>query len=117
MTKTTLTTALAAAIVVMAGVPSAFAASPGDTVTFKVSTAGLDLRSPQGAHSMLRRIETAAGALCGGAPYIGDLDATHAWQVCVSHNVSQAVTQLGAPMVSEASHPAPTATQTASIGR
>jgi UrcA family protein len=115
MTKTTFTAALATAAVVLAGVPSAYAASPGDTVTFKVSTAGLDLRSPQGAQSMLRRIETAAGALCGGTPYIGDLDATHAWKVCVSHNVNQAVTQLGAPMVSEASHPAPT--QTASIGR
>jgi hypothetical protein len=65
---------------------------------------------------MLRRIETAAGAVCGGAPYIGDLAATHQWQACVSHNVSQAVTQLGSPLVSEIGHQ-PLAAQTASNGR
>jgi UrcA family protein len=114
MTKT-FTTVLAA-IVVLAAVPSAFAASPSETVTFKVSTAGLNLHSRQDAQSMLRRIETAAGALCGGAPYIGDLNATHQWQACVSHNVDQAVTQLGAPLVAEAGRQ-PIATQTASNSR
>jgi len=103
MTKTTLTTVLAA-IAVLATVPSAFAASPGETVTFKVSTAGLDLRSPRDAQNLRRRIETAAGALCGSAPYIGDLDATHQWQACVSHNVSQAMTQLHAPVIQTASN-------------
>ena len=114
MTKT-LTTVLAA-IAVLAAVPSAFAASPGETVTFKVSTAGLNLHSRQDAQTMFRRIETAAGGLCGGAPYIGDLGATHQWQACVSHNVGQAVPQLGSPLIAEAGRQ-PVATQTASNSR
>jgi UrcA family protein len=115
MTKTIITTALAA-IVALTAVPAAFAATPSENVTFKVSTAGLDLRTKRDAQSMLRRIETAASAVCGGAPYAGDLDATHYYQVCVSHNVGQAVKQLGSSMVSEISHQ-PTATQTASNDR
>jgi UrcA family protein len=107
MTKTTAFTTVLAAIAVLAAVPSAFAASPSETVTFKISTVGLNLRSPQDAQTMQRRIETAAGAVCGGAPYIADLDAKHQWQACVSHNVRQAMTQLHTSMV----------VQTASNGR
>ena len=115
MTKTLITTALAA-IVVLAAVPAAFAATPSETVTFKVSTAGLDLRTQRDAQSMLRRIEIAASAVCGGAPYIGDLDATHDYKACVSYNVGQAVSQLGSPMVAEITRQ-PAAIQTASNGR
>ncbi len=115
MTKTIITTALAA-IVVLTAVPAAFAASPSENVTFKVSTAGLDLRTKRDAQSMLRRIEIAASAVCGGAPYAGDLGATHHYKVCVAYNVGQAVNQLGSPVVSEISHQS-TATQTASNGR
>jgi UrcA family protein len=123
MAKTTFTTVLAA-VIVLASVPSAFAASPGDavtckageTVTCKVSTVGLNLHSRQDARSMLRRIEMAAGVACGGEPQVGDLDATLKWQSCVSHRVNQAVAQLGSPLVSEANRQ-PMAAQTASNGR
>jgi UrcA family protein len=114
MTKTFITTALAA-IAVLAVVPAAHA-TPSQTGTFTVSTAGLDLRNPVGAQIMLHRIETAAGAVCGEAPYAGDLDATHDYKACVSYNVGQAVAQLGSPLVADAGHQ-PKVTWTASNGR
>jgi UrcA family protein len=116
MTNTLITTAFVA-IVALTAVPAAFAAPPSDQqATFKVSTAGLDLNTHRGAQVMLRRIETAAGDLCGGAPYVGDLNAAHDYKVCVAHNVGQAVTQLASPMVAEINHAA-VATQTASNSR
>ena len=114
MTNTILTAA-AAALFVLTVAPAAFAASATDNGTFTVSTAGLDLRVQRDAQSMAHRIETAARAACGGAPYIGDLGATRDFNACVSHNVGQAVTQLGSPMVAALAHQ-PVATQTADSG-
>jgi UrcA family protein len=115
MTKTILTIA-AAALFALTAAPAAFAANVSDKATFTVSTAGLDLRIQRDARQMARRIENAASAACGGAPYIGDLTATHDFKACLSHNVGQAVTQLGSPMVAALAHQ-PMAAQTASSGR
>ena len=115
MTKTIITAAVAA-IFVLTVAPAAFAATPSDNATFKISAAGLDLSIQRDATSMLRRIEVAASAVCGGAPYNADLDATHDYKVCVSYNVGQAVARLGSPMVAAIDHQS-IATQTANSGR
>ena len=115
MTKTILTAA-AAALFVLTVAPAAFAGSSSDNGTFTVSTAGLDLHVQRDAQTMAWRIEAAARAACGGAPYIGDLGATKDFKACVSHNVGQAVTELRSPMVAALANPT-MATQTASNGR
>ena len=115
MTKTIITAAVAA-IFVLTVAPATFAANPSENATFKVSTAGLDLRIQRDAQSMLRRIEAAASAVCGGAPYIGDLNATHEYKVCVSQNTGLAVARLGSPEVAAVDHQ-PMATETANRDR
>ena len=92
-------TAIAAAALIVGVVP-AYAAN--ENGAFKVSLAGLDLQSASGARMMLTRIRNAASQVCGQAPYIADLNGTGNWKACYDDTVGRAVTQLNAPMVTEA---------------
>jgi UrcA family protein len=108
--------AVLAAIVVLGALlsaPSAHAAVSGETLTYTISTTGLDLRTSRGARAMLWRIETAAETACGAAPISADLNMTYHWRACVSRNISEAVSLLGSPMVAEIAHQ-PSTAQTAS---
>ena len=74
------------------------AGSP-DTNAMKVSSAGLNLNSDTGAHSMLKRLTIAADQVCGGAN--AEFDALHAavYHACYKETLSNAVRAMNQPMV------------------
>lgn len=69
----------------------------------EVSHADLDLRTEQGARTMLRRLNAAASHACGEAPAAGiDFQQrTQAWRACRSASLAAAVSRLGSPRVRE----------------
>ena len=93
MFKTSLITIIAT-VATLASVSPALAGTVGDTTTFKVSTAGLDLQTVSGSQIMVARIQAAAKGVCGGAPIIADLSGSAAWNVCVTNTVHQALQQM-----------------------
>lgn len=93
MLKTSLITVIAA-VATLASVSPSFAANAGETTTFKVSTAGIDLQTASGSQIMVARIHAAASQVCGGAPFIADLSASQGWNACVTDTVRQAVNQM-----------------------
>jgi UrcA family protein len=70
-----------------------------DTVSVKVSYAGLDLSSQAGAQIMLRRITNAAHSICGPEAQSGPERLNPQYGVCVGAIVQKSVASLGAPMV------------------
>ena len=93
MLKTSLITVIAAVASLASAAPS-FAATAGETTTFKVSTAGIDLQTVSGSQIMVARIHAAASQVCGGAPIIADLSGSLAWNACVTDTVRQAANQM-----------------------
>jgi UrcA family protein len=71
--------------------------SDPDTVSVKVSLAGLDMTSQSGGELALRRITSAARIICGEAPSPMELD--HAYPSCMKTTVDRAVDSLGNPIV------------------
>lgn len=69
-----------------------------DTVAVKVTSAGLDLHSSSGAHSMLMRLEVAAEQACGVEAEFDALRAAKFTQ-CYNHSLSSAVRALSQPLV------------------
>lgn len=69
-----------------------------ETVSVKVTSAGLDLHSAAGARSMLVRLEVAAEQACGVE---AEFDALRAAQFrqCYNHSLSNAVRALSQPLV------------------
>ncbi|HXV00787.1 MAG TPA: UrcA family protein [Caulobacteraceae bacterium] len=72
-------------------------ASDPDTVSVKVSLAGLDMESHAGGAIALRRITGAATIICGEARSPMELDRAH--QACMKATVDRAVQSLGNPIV------------------
>lgn len=67
----------------------------------KVSFGDLDLAKPQGAKTMIRRLENAASRVCGGKPDIRNLAAQRFHAQCVDDALDDAIARLDAPLVSE----------------
>lgn len=94
--------------VALAGVVAALVSGPvvaapnADEVRVPVSFDGLNLQSEGGARTALRRIERAAGAICGEAPALVELGRTALHRVCMTTTVDRAVKRLAAPMVTAA---------------
>jgi UrcA family protein len=100
MTKTILTTVIAA--VLAAGAGSAMASGIGDshTVSTVVHYADLNLANPADAQVMLTRIKAAARQLCEPRPTtILEYDE---WRGCVGNATKGGVSRLNAPMVTGA---------------
>jgi UrcA family protein len=89
---------LAAASLSIAGAASA----QSDATSIHVSYADLNLRSDQGARSMLERIDDAAMRVCGGQPDIRQLAERDLFQKCKNQAVDRAVRDLDAPLVTAA---------------
>ncbi|MGH6992613.1 MAG: UrcA family protein [Caulobacteraceae bacterium] len=90
--------------VLAASVPMALAAPASaqfeeSPTSVRVQTADLDLSSPAGAHALLRRIDSAAEAACGGAPDIRLLTQMQAYKSCRATAIQNAVTQAHSAMV------------------
>lgn len=79
----------------------------------QVDLAGLDLRSDEGAHRALVRIERASSAFCEDGRGPVPLDRHAAIRRCETAMIDKAVDQLGAPRVTAAHRGAASATQLA----
>jgi UrcA family protein len=67
-----------------------------DIPSVTVSVAGLDMRSDSGARILLRRIETAAGQVCGGEPTLA-LERKQRFQPCVHDVMAHTISGLNNP--------------------
>lgn len=85
-----------AAAFMAATAASTFAAAGEDQM--RVSLAGYDVASPQGAKVVFRKITSAAEAFCGDASS-RELARMSAQRACVARMVAKAVDQLNAPQV------------------
>jgi UrcA family protein len=104
-TKTVL--AAVAAFAVLAVSAGAFAAAAGgyaDTVSVKVSLAGVDLQSPPGAEVALGRIHQAARQVCG-VEAADDLAGRARYAACLSEVTDRAVASLDNRMVTALNGP------------
>jgi UrcA family protein len=85
------------------GAITAFAASPDDQVSIKVSLADLNVTSDAGAHEALARINRAARQICGG----GDAEPSFTQQMqfrsCVTGAVGRTVAAINQPALTAVS--------------
>ena len=80
-------------------------AQTSDTVpSVSVKYSDLDMGSRTGAQALLKRIETAAGAVCGGAPDIRQLSQLASFQTCRRSAVARAVVAVDSPMLTAFAH-------------
>ena len=92
--------AVAASILAILGFTSGVrAAATPDSHRVKVSLAGLDLGSDEGAKAALQRIWSAARRVCSEDPNIRDLDLTHPYVDCLNATVDHAIGVLDSPRV------------------
>lgn len=75
----------------------ALAAPPAHAVQLRVSYAGLDIHSRDGARLLLGRLEQAAEAVCGTEPTPLDIEGTHAYHACRDTALKNAVAAVGSP--------------------
>jgi UrcA family protein len=79
---------------------AAFADQPApaaDTRAAKVSLAGLDLSTPEGAHSAYERIKTTAERLCFQLSDSRDIDSQAVYSACVIDTIVDTVRRINAP--------------------
>jgi UrcA family protein len=77
---------------------AATSAQAQETQSVKVSVAGVDTRSPEGARIMLQRIQAAAGTICGPAPSKG-MDRLTQYDPCVRTVTQATVNGLHNPVL------------------
>lgn len=76
-----------------------------DTVpSVSVKYGDLNLGSRAGAQVLLKRIETAANTVCGGAPDIRQLDQLASFDACRRSAVARAVVAVDSPMLTAMVH-------------
>lgn len=90
--------ALLGSVFIVASGVSLADAFGNETVSVKVSSAGLDLHSAAGAHSMLVRMEVAAEQACGVEAEFDALRAAQ-FQQCYNRSLGRAVRALSQPLV------------------
>ena len=95
--------AAAAGFIAMVGVGFIHAAhaapAPQDTMSVRISLAGVNLSDAQGASVALQRIHAATRQICGAEPSLADLDSVLQYRACVNSTANAAVANLDAPMV------------------
>lgn len=96
MTKHLVSALLGAAVLSLGHTP-AFAAENGETA--QVRFADLNIATPEGAKTMLRRIRAAAESVCGEPGPVYDLALQDQYANCVKSTMTQAVSRLNAPLV------------------
>jgi len=79
------------------GATSAFAASPDDPISVKVSIADLNMASEAGARTALSRIRYAAEKACGGDVADQTLGEQMQFRSCAKQAVQRAVTAINQP--------------------
>lgn len=99
MLRTIWPAAVAAAAVAVLGLSPVKAAAEYETRSVEVPYGDLDLSREAGAQTMLNRIRSAAGTVCGSEPFILDLAERGAYVTCQRESVGQAVVDVNAPML------------------
>jgi UrcA family protein len=89
--------ALCASVLAFSAAPS-FAADQTEHVSATVSLSDLNLSTREGATAMRHRIRSAARALCGEQPDIGE-PAFADWRSCINDATRKAVARVDARMV------------------
>lgn len=95
--KAILLAALLASVATVAEAKDVRTAHREDGVT--VSYADLDLAREPGAKVLLRRLEHAAGQVCGSRPGRAPISIVRAWRACRSQSLAAAVMQVDAPVL------------------
>lgn len=85
------------------GAATAFAASPDDPVSIKVSIADLNMASEAGAKEALARIQYAANQACGGDTSDQSLGEQMQFRACAKQAVQRAVTAVNQPALTAVS--------------
>ncbi|HEY2750993.1 UrcA family protein [Phenylobacterium sp.] len=99
MFRQIITSAFAASLLLAAA--STAEAQVSDVQSAKVSVAGIDTNSDEGATIVLRRIRNAAGEVCGGEPS-RPLDRQEKFKPCVQEVTQHAVSKLSNPHLTAA---------------
>jgi UrcA family protein len=105
-----------AAVAVLGFSVAAHAAPVQDTVSVKVSVAGVDLSSEAGAKVALQRIHVAATTICGDQPEARQFADAARYKSCMKAATDSGVASLGSSMVT-ALYKGDTSTEVASSGR
>ncbi len=99
----TQTSIRAAALIALCALASAAAFAdppatpPADTRSTKVSLAGLDLSTPEGARAAYARIKATAEHLCFQMSDPSEIDYQAAYNVCVRETLAATVRRINAP--------------------
>jgi UrcA family protein len=91
------------AITVGSGATTAFAASPDDPISVKVSLADLNMASEAGAQTALARIRLAANQACGGDLSDQTLGEQMQFRSCAKQAVQRAVAAINQPALTAVS--------------
>jgi UrcA family protein len=75
----------------------AHADSAGDTSSRTVRYDDLDLSAPAGVRALYRRIQDAAGDVCGDSTEVGSRARSRSWSDCVSVSIHDAVLAVRRP--------------------
>jgi UrcA family protein len=101
MTKTVLTTVIAAVLATSAGSALASHVADPQTVSTVVRYGDLNLENPEGARTLLSRIRSAARTVCEPEPS-SNLVEIDEWRGCLANATEGAVARVNAPMVTAA---------------
>jgi UrcA family protein len=101
MFRQIITSAFAASLLLAAA--STAEAQVSDVQSAKVSIAGIDTHSHEGAAIVLRRIRSAAGEVCGGEPS-RQLDRQEKFKPCVQDVTQRTVFRLNNPNLTATLH-------------
>jgi UrcA family protein len=96
---------------------AAFAATPDDQITIRVSVGDLNLSSEAGAQAALARIHHAAQDICGGDGNRTSLTEQAKLHACIDSTVERAMAASNLPTLIAVSHGRPVATTVASADR
>ena len=91
------------ALAVGPGATSAFAASPDDPISVKVSLADLNMASEAGAQTALARIRFAANQACGGDLSDQTLGEQMQFRSCAKQAVQRAIASINQPALTAVS--------------
>ncbi|MCA3712799.1 MAG: UrcA family protein [Phenylobacterium sp.] len=86
---------IAISLIALSGASASAQPNP-DEVAIKVSYNGLDINTASGAKVLLRRIEQAATAVCGGEP-ANRLDRMKTFRPCTKEVVNRTVSKIDSP--------------------
>jgi UrcA family protein len=89
-----------AAILCMISAAPAARADQAERNTLRVAYADLDLSREAGARSLFKRIALASRQVCGTRPSPKLIEANARYQACYRDSLSQAVAEIGSPLLS-----------------